>query len=54
MKFKKIFTVGLCSVFALMTATTIPARAEEEKEEKTVIPDTVEAISRPFTNITWN
>ena len=44
MKFKKIFTVGLCSVFALMTATSIPVRAEEEKKEKTMIPDTVEAI----------
>ena len=47
MKLKKLLTVGLCSVFALMTIGTTPARAEEEKEgkeEATKIPDTVEGI----------
>jgi hypothetical protein len=47
MKIKKLLTVGLCSVFALMTIGTTPARAEEEKEgkeETTKIPDTVESI----------
>ena len=47
MKLKKLLTVGLCSVFALMTLGTTPARAAEEKEgkeEATKIPDTVEGI----------
>jgi hypothetical protein len=47
MKLKKLLTVGLCSVFALMTIGTTPARAEEEKEgkeEATKIPATVDGI----------
>ena len=47
MKIKKLLTVGLCSVFALITLGTTPARAAEEKEgkeETTKIPDTVEGI----------
>lgn len=46
MKLKSLFTVGICSVFALMSATTLPARAEEEKAEKTMIPETVEGICK--------
>lgn len=47
MKLKKLLTVGLCSVFALMAVGITTARAAEEKHEKSEpmkIPDTVEGI----------
>ena len=44
MKLRKLLTMGLCSALALLTFGASHLRAEEDKGEKTKIPETVEGI----------